>query len=101
MAESISDDVAISFRHPLFISPHTSAKSKQQQSASRARLATVLLVFVLPVFCVAQAKRVVVVQCDGLAYDIVDRFARERDPRTGKSQLPWIDHIFYQRGTRL
>ncbi len=28
-------------------------------------------------------------------------FVRERDPRSGKSRLPWIDHIFYQRGTRL
>jgi hypothetical protein len=26
---------------------------------------------------------------------------RERDPRTGKSQLPWIEHVFYQRGTRV
>ncbi len=40
-------------------------------------------------------------QCDGLPYDIVDRFVKERDPRTGKSQLPWFDYIFYQRGTRL
>jgi hypothetical protein len=44
---------------------------------------------------------VVVVQCDGLPYDIVDRFVHERDPRTGKSQLPWFDYIFYQRGLRL
>ena len=28
-------------------------------------------------------------------------FVHERDPRTGKSQLPWFDYIFYQRGTRL
>ncbi|MEP6742414.1 MAG: alkaline phosphatase family protein, partial [bacterium] len=49
----------------------------------------------------AQARRVVTVQCDGLPYDIVDRFVKERDPRTGKSQLPWIDYIFYQHGTRL
>jgi hypothetical protein len=32
---------------------------------------------------------------------VVDRFVHERDPRTGKSQLPWFDYIFYQRGTRL
>jgi hypothetical protein len=24
-----------------------------------------------------------------------------RDPRTGNSELPWINHIFYERGTRL
>lgn len=49
----------------------------------------------------AGAKRVVVVKVDGLPPDMVDGFIRERDARTGKSLLPWIDHIFYQRGTRL
>ncbi|HVG38963.1 MAG TPA: alkaline phosphatase family protein, partial [Pyrinomonadaceae bacterium] len=28
-------------------------------------------------------------------------FIRERDPRTGKSVLPWFEHVFYERGTRL
>lgn len=71
----------------------------------RRSLQTLLLpVFILvltPAICSSQTKRVVVIQFDGLPYDLVDRFVRERDPRTGKSQLPWIDHIFYQRGTRL
>ncbi|HEV3468583.1 MAG TPA: alkaline phosphatase family protein [Pyrinomonadaceae bacterium] len=26
---------------------------------------------------------------------------RERDRRTGKSVLPWFEHVFYERGTRL
>ncbi|MDQ2920471.1 MAG: alkaline phosphatase family protein [Acidobacteriota bacterium] len=42
-----------------------------------------------------------IVKVDGLPYDLTDQFVRERDPRTGKSQLPWIEHIFYQRGTRV
>lgn len=50
---------------------------------------------------VAQPKRLVVIKCDGLPYDMVDRLARQRDPLSGKSVLPWIDHIFYQRGSRL
>jgi Type I phosphodiesterase / nucleotide pyrophosphatase len=49
----------------------------------------------------AQTKRVVVVKCDGLPYDLVDRFVRQHDSSTGKSALPWIDYIFYQRGARL
>jgi Type I phosphodiesterase / nucleotide pyrophosphatase len=49
----------------------------------------------------AQAKRVVILKVDGLPYDIVDRFVRERDPQTGKSRLPWFDYIFYQNGARL
>src|SRR5687768_13945705 len=49
----------------------------------------------------AQAKRVVLLKVDGLPYQTVDRFVRERDPQTGKSRLPWFEHIFYQNGTRL
>jgi len=49
----------------------------------------------------AQAKRVVILKVDGLPYDTVDRFVRERDPQSGKSRLPWFDYIFYQNGTRL
>lgn len=49
----------------------------------------------------AQTKRVVVIKVDGLPYDMVDRFARERDARTGKSLLPWMTHVFYERGTRV
>lgn len=64
-------------------------------------LALLTLVFALPALSFAQAKRVVTVQCDGLPFEVVDRFVKERDPRTGKSQLPWIDYLFYQHGTRL
>jgi hypothetical protein len=59
------------------------------------------LLLALPAFSHAQAKRVVVVQCDGLPYAVVDRFVKEQNPRTGKSQLPWIDYLFYQHGTRI
>jgi hypothetical protein len=43
----------------------------------------------------------VVIKCDGLPYDLIDRLVKQRDNDTGKSTLPWIDHIFYQRGSRL
>ena len=49
----------------------------------------------------AQTKRVVILKVDGLPFYELDAVARERDPRTGKSLLPWINHVFYQRGTRL
>jgi hypothetical protein len=48
-----------------------------------------------------QARRIVIIKVDGLPNDTVDRFVRERDPRTGKSLLPWIEEVFYQKGTRL
>src|SRR3990172_1013534 len=92
-------------RHPcLPHSPSTTLAGKDP-CAPRAILlpSTIacLLLLLLPALCFAQAKRVVIVKCDGLPYDLVDRFVREPDLRTGKSQLPWIDHIFYQRGARL
>jgi hypothetical protein len=69
---------------------------------SRAHwLLVAMLLLLFPAAGLAQTKRVVVVQCDGLPFDVVNRFVHERDPRTGKSQLPWFDYIFYQRGTRL
>src|SRR5215203_6861759 len=49
----------------------------------------------------AQTKRLVVIKCDGLPYDLVDQIVKQRDPQSGKSVLPWIDHVFYQRGARL
>jgi len=49
----------------------------------------------------AQTKRLVIIKCDGLPYDFVDRMVKQRDPQSGKSVLPWIDYIFYQRGARL
>jgi hypothetical protein len=49
----------------------------------------------------AQTSRLVILKLDGVPYDTVDRLVRERDQRTGKSQLPWIEYVFYERGTRL
>ncbi|HYG09181.1 MAG TPA: alkaline phosphatase family protein, partial [Pyrinomonadaceae bacterium] len=49
----------------------------------------------------AAARRLVVVKVDGLSQSVIDRFVAERDPRTGKSLLPWFEHVFYERGTRV
>jgi type I phosphodiesterase/nucleotide pyrophosphatase len=59
------------------------------------------LLLLLPTWSLAQSKRIVIIKVDGLPYDLLDEFVKERDPRTGKSELPWIEYIFYQRGTRL
>src|SRR6266404_7191230 len=70
----------------------------------RRRLISILLL-VAPTFCVlpasAQTRRVVILKVDGLPYEMIDRFARERDPLTGKSRLPWFDRVFYENGTRI
>lgn len=80
--------------------PASNPVTKRCYARAIGLLAALWLV-VLPAPGLGQTKRVVTVQCDGLPYGLVDRFVHERDPRTGKSQLPWFDYIFYQRGTRL
>ncbi|HEX2271169.1 MAG TPA: alkaline phosphatase family protein, partial [Pyrinomonadaceae bacterium] len=64
-------------------------------------LAAVLVLLVSYNFVSAQPKRLVIIKCDGLPHDFVDQLVRQQDPQSGKSVLPWIDHIFYQRGARL
>jgi hypothetical protein len=59
------------------------------------------LVCLSPVIGNAQAGRLVLIKVDGLPDRLVERFVHERNPRTGKSQLPWFEHVFYQRGARL
>ncbi len=49
----------------------------------------------------AQARRLVILKVDGLSDDMVEHFVHERDPRTGKSLLPWFGHVFYEGGTRV
>ena len=46
-------------------------------------------------------KRLVIIKIDGLPGYYVDRFARQRDPVTGRSVLPWFDEVFYKNGTRV
>ena len=75
----------------------------------RYRVRKLWLVVVVAFFCfvwssataLGQTKRLVVIKCDGLPYDLIDRLVKQRDNDTGKSTLPWIEHIFYQRGSRL
>jgi len=42
----------------------------------------------------------VILKVDGLPFDTLNYYVRRKDPRTGKSVLPWIDHLFYERGTQ-
>jgi hypothetical protein len=60
-----------------------------------------LLLVAVSAPALAQARRVVVIKLDGLAGEMVDRFVAQRNKHTGKSELPWIDHLFYKRGARL
>src|SRR5215212_7599818 len=74
-----------------------------RRSRTARSLAAALALLFLPQLSAhaAQAKRVVVIKVDGLPQDTVERYVRQRDPRTGKSLLPWFEHVFYERGTRL
>ncbi len=48
-----------------------------------------------------QVKRVVLIKLDGVPENVLERELARIDPVTHKSTLPWIDHVFAQRGTRL
>src|SRR5207237_681481 len=66
------------------------------------RVATSSLLLLVSVFALqAQTQRVVMLKVDGLPFEQVDKFVRERDPVTGKSRLPWFDYVFYNNGTRV
>jgi hypothetical protein len=63
----------------------------------------VVLLSALAILC-AQAqtpRRLVILKIDGLPAGLVDRYVREHNPVTGKSRLPWIDHVFRQDGAIL
>ena len=62
---------------------------------------TALVLLSLGAETVAQPKRLVVVKCDGLPQGLIDQLVKRKDLRTGKSALPWIDFIFYEKGARL
>jgi len=47
----------------------------------------------------AQDTRLVILKVDGLNQDLLDRCVSQINPATGKSQLPWIQHVFYDGGT--
>ena len=76
---------------------------RRVRSTLRARLLvfSATLLFLFSASSPAQTNRVVILKVDGLPYDMVDRFVHEQDPLTGKSLLPWFDHIFYANGTRI
>lgn len=63
--------------------------------------AAILLALFFQIAAQAQARRLVIIKVDGLPYEMIERFARERDPETGKSRLPWFDQVFYENGTRI
>jgi hypothetical protein len=64
-------------------------------------IALLTMCFSLAALAQTKTKRVVVIKVDGLPYEMVERFAREQDPVTGKSLLPWFENVFFRNGTRL
>jgi hypothetical protein len=67
----------------------------------RARFAILLFTALVAPRLPAQVKRIVIIKLDGVPESVLDRELARVDPDTHKSALPWIDHIFLQRGTRL
>ncbi|HKR58725.1 MAG TPA: alkaline phosphatase family protein, partial [Pyrinomonadaceae bacterium] len=85
-------------RHRYFNFP---GRKPSRQLRPRVAFAAVALLLITAHSSFAQVKRLVVLKVDGLSYASLDRGVQERNPRTGKSQLPWIERVFYQSGARL
>lgn len=49
----------------------------------------------------AADRRVVLIKVDGVPGDLVSEILRERDPKTGRSRLPWMEEVFAKQGTRI
>lgn len=45
--------------------------------------------------------RLVLIKVDGLPANLIDHYLDQTDPKTGRSVLPWMHHIFLERGTRV
>jgi hypothetical protein len=76
-----------------------SARSRRPFPVSAARLFLLLLCFA--VCGSAQSRRLVVIKVDGLGEEVVERWLELRDAKTGKSALPWIQHVFVDGGAWL
>ncbi len=62
-----------------------------------------LTTLLLPLFAVGapppDSRRLVVIKVDGLGEGVVEHWLAQRDPKTGKSALPWIQHVFVEQGS--
>ena len=65
------------------------------------RPAGLLVLFLFCAHLAAEVKRVVIIKLDGVPENFLESELARIDPLTHKSTLPWISHIFDQRGTRL
>ena len=60
---------------------------------------TVLLLAPLFLNAAQTPSRLFVLKVDGLNADLLSNEMARIDPATGKSQLPWLSHIFAENGT--
>lgn len=68
---------------------------------SSARNAALAVLLAAQLLSAASVRRLIVIKVDGLGEQVVDRYLSERNPATGKSRLPWIQHVFAERGARV
>lgn len=66
-----------------------------------ALLAELLLAVALPAGAETRAPtRLIVLKFDGLPPDLIAHHVAETNAITGRSRLPWIKHLFFERGVR-
>src|SRR5580693_4636200 len=88
---------------PLFqrLRAHRTRCRARRRSVKKRHSRALIFSLLLAASLTAETKRVVIVKLDGVPHDLLERELRHIDLATGKSNLPWIDHIFAQRGTRV
>lgn len=67
-------------------------------SRALARMASAFLLS-LVILHAQSSRRIVILKVDGLNQDLLEQGVAQIDPATGKSQLPWIKHVFFDGGT--
>src|SRR5580692_6109685 len=88
---------------PLFqrLRAHRTRCRARRRSVKKRHSRAPIFFLLLAASLTAETKRVVIVKLDGVPHDLLERELRHIDLATGKSNLPWIDHIFARRGTRV
>src|SRR5580693_2643673 len=88
---------------PLFqrLRAHRTRCRARRRSVKKRHSRALIFLLLLAASLTAETKRVVIVKLDGVPHDLLERELRHIDLTTGKSYLPWIDHIFARQGTRI
>lgn len=62
-------------------------------------LRALILALTLSPAAIGAPKRIVLIKADGLPAEVLARWLQASGPRSGQTELPWIQRVFIERGT--